>query len=462
MDQDLIAVLIDDDRERRALMARLLTSAGIRTESEVSHGIQAIRPITTFQPSFIFVSFEEPLSRAIQTVESVSLAAPDAVIVGYADDASTFAYQRAIRAGAKYLIDTPTSEREMQAVVESIRPRTAAGGRAAGSIVTVAGPKGGIGKTTISVNIASSLAHENKGSVLLIDLDPDFGDAGILLDLNTNYSTARAARDQGDFEFESFKRALSLHESGAYLLGAPQRFHERLGTTPEDLKSLVAFASQAFDYVILDTPCTLDDLVITAFNSADVTLLTTTLEFASLRNAALLLENMVYEGTPRERVVVVANHTDSLSAFSPGDAAEVLERQSVWEIPFDPAMPKSTQVGRPLTLSQPKSLASMSLRALASRLGEHPDRIDRRITVRGESVAPQEVRERLFSIVRATRPVAEPAFIFSAAKRANTYHVNGCPVEARLATRLEAPLADLPGHLKPCRVCLPEPTAAAA
>lgn len=185
-------------------------------------------------------------------------------------------------------------------------------------------------KTTVSVNLASTLAKEHHGSVLLIDLDPDFGDAGLLLDINTNDSTARAARDQSRFEFDSFRRICSIHESGAYLLGASQRFSERVATNPSDLEALLQFAAQSFDFVLVDTPCTLDDLVVTAFNTADLTLLTTTLEFGSLRNAVLLQANMAYEGTSRERTLVLANHTDRVAAFSAGDAAEVLGREKIW------------------------------------------------------------------------------------------------------------------------------------
>jgi len=114
-------------------------------------------------------------------------------------------------------------------------------------------------------------------------------------------------------------------------------------------------------------------------------------------------------------------------------------------------------LGQPLAITRPKSAASKSLRALAGRLGEGPARIDRRIAVRGVSLAPAEVRERLASLVaRQTEPEPLPAirYVFSAAKRANTYHVEGCAVERRLTGRSLAPLDELPANLRPCRVCL--------
>ena len=460
MEQLRVVALIDNVEDRRAALAGLLRSAGLHVALSLPHGIDAVTAARREAPPLVFISFEEPLPRAIQTVEEVALAVPDAIIAAFADEADTHAYRRALAAGAKYLIDTPLSENEMRNVIEAILPdgpRTPV--RDAGSVVVIAGQKGGIGKTTISVNLASSIAHENRGSVLLIDLDPDFGDAGILMDLNTNISTARAARDQALFEFDTFKRSLSLHESGAFLLGAPQNFAERLATSPAEVRQLVEFASHAFDYVLIDTPCMMNETVVAALNIADVTLVTTTLEFGSLRNTSLMLQEMAYEGGSPERTVVVANHIDPVAGFSVGDAAEVLERESVWEVPYDQAMPRATQLGQPLAITRPKSAASKSLRALAGRLGEDPARIDRRIAVRGVSLAPAEVRQRLATLV-ARQAQPEPGqlpairYVFSAAKRANTYHVEGCAVERRLTGRSLAPLDELPANLRPCRVCL--------
>jgi pilus assembly protein CpaE len=455
--------LIDNAEARRDLLSGLLTGAGHEITVNGPHGIAAISGLARAAVQLVFVSFEEPLPRAIQTVEEVVNAAPDAIIVGFADEADTHAYRKAIAAGAKYLIDTPVSESEMRAVIDAVLPAAPHTPlRDSGSVVVVAGQKGGIGKTTISVNLASSLAHENRGSVLLVDLDPDFGDAGILMDLNTNISTSRASRDQAEFEFETFKRNLSMHDSGVFLLGAPQSFAERLPAAPADIESLIAFASRAFDYVLIDTPCVLNDTVMAALNIADVTLVTTTLEFASLRNTTLMLREMEHEGVSPTRTVVVANHIDPVAGFSTGDAAEILERESIWEVPYDRSMPRSTQLGAPLTVSHPKSAASKSLRALASRLGQDPAQIDRRIAVRGVSLAPPDVRMRLASIVRrddeasipTPAPPEEAVYVFSAGKRATAYHLEACAVGQRLADSSTALRAALPGNLRPCRVCL--------
>jgi|GEM_PF-6142932 len=459
MDYRPSAALIDSEPGRRIALSRLLSAAGLELVVEKAIGIEAVETVRRAAPDLVFIAFEEPLPRAIHAVEELSACAPGAVVVGFADEADTNAFRRAIEAGAKYLIDTPASEAEMRAILQALGPREPRPVRETGTVAVIAGQKGGIGKTTVSVNLASTLARDNRGSVLLVDLDPDFGDAGILLDLNTNLSMARAAREQAQFEFESFKRGLSVHESGAYLLGAPQSFAERLGASPDDLEALIRFASRAFDYVLIDTPCVLNDTVMAALSVADVTLVTTTLEFSSLRNTSYLFRELLEAGVSPERAVLVANHIDPVASFSPGDAAEILEREAIWEVPYDRAMPRSTQLGVPLTTSRPKSAASKSLRALAYRLGEDPARIDRRLAVRGTPSAPAEVRERLISLVRP-KP-AGPLFAFGAGKRSTTYHQEGCKVERRLAERRMAVLEELPRGLRPCRVCLGDATAAA-
>lgn len=459
------AALVDGDPVRRSALRALLEATGVIVEPATGPGVALLSALRTARPQWVFLAFEEPLARAATTAEAIAQALPDTTIVAFGDDTSVPVYQRAIRAGAAYLIEPPQTPAEVQHVLDALQKRASPPLERPleGTVVVVAGPKGGIGKTTISVNLASALAAENHGSVLLVDLDPDFGDAGIMLDINTNVSAARAARQQAHLEFESFRRSLATHRSGAFLLGAPQNFGERLQASPEEIRSLIGFAAQAFDFVVIDTACMLDDTVLTALEVADVTLLATTLEFASLRNAAVLLDDMAYEGAPRDRSLVVANHLDPVPNFSVGDAAEVLERESMWEVPFDRAVPRSTQRGEPIALTSPRSPASRSIRALAARLGEDPRNIDRRVVVRGESLAPPGVRERLLRVVQSARRTLEPVYSFSTSAKSAVFHVPGCNLERRIAavSRASAPASAVPGHLRPCRVCLPRQGAAA-
>lgn len=179
------------------------------------------------------------------------------------------------------------------------------------------------------------------------------------------------------------------HPSGAFVLGAPARVGEWLKVTPEQLEALVETAAALYDYVILDTPGAFNDAVATAMDLADNILIVTSLEMSSVKNTALLLDVLLEEGAAGERALIVANCTSADTGINMIDLVPSLKRDSIWKIPFDPAIRKASQVGKPAVMANPTSPASQSILAMARRIEVSPDRIDRRSVVRGEAL-PRE------------------------------------------------------------------------
>jgi MinD-like ATPase involved in chromosome partitioning or flagellar assembly len=151
---------------------------------------------------------------------------------------------------------------------------------------------------------------------------------------------------------------------------------------PEEMTSLVEMGSSLFDYVILDTPGALSDTVEAAVSSADHLLVVTSLEITSVKNTSLLLAALGQQHYPPEQILVVANHTHPRVGQHAVDLAATLERDSIWEVPFDSAVRRGSQDGQPPVLSHPSAPASRSLRALARRLVDEPGCLDRRRIVR--------------------------------------------------------------------------------
>lgn len=178
------------------------------------------------------------------------------------------------------------------------------------------------------------------------------------------------------------RRLARPHVSGAFVLGASSTVDEWNAVGSHQLEALISVAIQAFDFVVIDTPGVLTPAVVVGMLAADVVLIVTSLEFASAKNTGLLLEILVLEDFPLERLHVVANHTMPDTGLDVLDLVPALSRNSIWSVPYDREVVRGSQEGVPVVMRSPGSPASRSLLALATRLADDPRRLDRRAAVR--------------------------------------------------------------------------------
>ncbi len=380
------AVVIDDNAEIRANVCALLESEGLTVAASVAHGTAGVQDARDAAPDIVFVAFEHPILRAVQSIDFLSDALPDTPILAYAKSEEVAVFQQAIRAGARYLLHAPLQLEDVQrALAAALGRSTPDSGNSTGRVVAVVGQKGGIGKTAVSVNLASALARDTRGSVLIMDFDTTFGDVGLNLDTHSPSTLAQAALGVSRLDMHSFKEAVSEHESGAFVLSAPAHVGEWLHVQPAELEALVEVAASLFDYVVVDTPGAYNDAVASAVAVSDTLLIVTSLEITSVKNTSLLLAILDEEGYPAGRSQVVVNNTALDTGLKITDSAPVLERESIWNVPYDPRMRRAGSNGQALVMTHPESPASQSIRALAHRIATEPNRIDRRATLREET-----------------------------------------------------------------------------
>jgi pilus assembly protein CpaE len=381
-----VAVVDDDERARQSLCA-LLEIEGLQVVARAGQGQAAAELVRDAEPEIVFVAFERPILRAVQTVDYLSLSLPGSTVLAYAASDDVAVFQQAIRAGARHLLHAPVRPADVQRVLAAALGTAVAAGanRGVGHVISVVGQKGGIGKTAISVNLAAVISSETKGSVLIVDFDTSFGDVGLALDTQSPATVAQAATGLAKLDADAFKESLSEHASGAFVLSAPAHVGEWLQVRPNELEALVELGASLFDYVVVDTPGAYNDAVAAAVAVSDTLLIVTSLEVTSVKNTSLLLAILETEGYPEGRLQVVANNTVMDTGLKITDTAPVLERTSIWNVPYDAEMRRSGTAGAAHVLHRPDSLASQSIRALANRIVTEPERIDRRKTLREET-----------------------------------------------------------------------------
>lgn len=379
MGRNPLVMIIDEDPIFRQELQGMLTPARLAVVAECGYGVEAASLAEELKPDLFLAAVEEPIARAVQTIEAVRSIRPGAPVIAYSSSTDLATVRQVMHAGARDLLAHPFKVGELLTAIEMAmrnadrEPGAAAAPPPAGTILTVFGAKGGIGKTTITTNIAAAIAKNTDNSVLVMDLDTRFGDVAIMLDIDPTTTVAEMASQVQMLDRATFKNALIEHSSGVYVLPSPKHPNHWRQVEAEDIKELARFASRIFDYVILDTPGAFNDIVGAALDVANQVLVVTSVDMASIKDTSFVLDVLESEGFPEDRLFLTVNHPNGANAIRAADIERVLRKHVFWEIPHDPQMTLSTQVGLPVVLAKPKSRAGVNLSGLAAKITGKPN-----------------------------------------------------------------------------------------
>jgi len=371
-------IVIDQQPVNRAEVQKMLALSGFAVLGEGGYGIEALSLAKEVQPDAIVMALEEPLVRALQTMEALSDLLPESPIVVYSSINDAANVRKAMQVGAKDYLVTPLKEEELircmhAALSQEERRRQLLAGEleapaAAGTVITVFGAKGGIGKTTIAANLASAIVAQSNQSVVLVDLDTRFGDVAILMDIPVERSIANLAMPEEEITKEIIEECLYTHTSGIRVLPAPIRPTDWRNVHAGHIERIVGVLTQSYDYVILDTPGTFNDIVARALELASICLLIATVDMASLKDTLLALDMLRSWSFPSERLKLVINSTNDVNNLQPQDIKRMLGREVFWTIPFDRVVTTSSQSGIPVVVAKPDTAAAKSLTEMALAL----------------------------------------------------------------------------------------------
>ncbi|MEL6270486.1 MAG: AAA family ATPase, partial [Chloroflexota bacterium] len=182
-----------------------------------------------------------------------------------------------------------------------------------GHIIACFSPKGGVGTTTVAINLASSLMGPNS-KVLLIDADIQFGDIGVFLNLQAQSTLADIIENANDLDVEYFENIVVTHPTGVKVLLGPPRpeFAEQVYSVPDSVIEIIKQVRYSYDFIIIDTASRLDDLTVGICDMASSILLVSTPTLPSVRNVrnALDLFDQLYEGSSQKVKLVLTQVHD--------------------------------------------------------------------------------------------------------------------------------------------------------
>ncbi|MGE6487444.1 AAA family ATPase [Paenisporosarcina sp. NPDC076898] len=234
-----------------------------------------------------------------------------------------------------------------------------------GKVFTVCSTKGGIGKTTVAVNLAVAFSKKMM-KVAVVDLDLQFGDVAMFLDVKPKQSIYEWVKE--DQEGENIERYMTPYQDGFSILAAPPRPEFAEVITGKDVKKAIGQLKQEYDVVIIDASSHMNENVLVALEHADEILAMTYLDLPTLKNSKLLIDTLVSLELG-ERVKVVLNRQSKEKGIKTDMVEKVLGRKIHTAIPvMDKAMLTAVNEGKPLCYSTPKSPVAKQIFRLAESL----------------------------------------------------------------------------------------------
>lgn len=370
----LIAANLED---RQYLCAGLAAGAEIEVAGQARDERETVRLAHALRPDIVLLAAGlPPLGSAAAEKLAVSGLPLETILV--TPDTSSANLRAAMRAGAKDSISSAATPAEICECVRSVHaealrrrsPEFAAGAApsAGGKIIAVSGAKGGIGKTTLAVNLAAALAVETGTPTVLLDLYTQFGDAALMLNLFPRRTLADLVKnDTADIDYPLLEEHLERHECGLRVLAgasAPLPLH---ALSPECLAQMLSLLRRENCSVVLDVPPVLHDTTRLAVSEADTVLLVANLfDLTTLADTRLWLDALCGSCVAPDAVQIILNRASPANRLPLPDITRTLGRSAQCLLPNDGKLvPASVNAGIPFVLSHPNSKVACSVFGLA-------------------------------------------------------------------------------------------------
>jgi len=366
-------LFVDDEDQIRKLMTTYLTRQGYEVVT-ATDGYEALKSIRSRAPSLVITDVTMPnmngfeLTRRLRAdhrtarIPVLMLSArkqADDVLTGYAEGADEYVAKPVEMAVLGAKIDVLLKRMKAMAG-DTVKRR--------GRVVLFGHGKGGAGTTTLAVNAAASLAETKLYRVGLLDLNLEFGNAHMHLDLHPAQTLSHLARiDPAQLDDEVFSRLLTLDRSGIQLVqGSDAPENAELVTVPLVQQGIDRLRA-ATDYVIVDTAATFTQQTLAALDASDAVVVVAQPNIPSLKAGKDWLDVLEKLSYPRERTLLVVNRT-SQSGLEADQVSRFFNRKPDLVVPYTPMFDDAADRGRPLVILRPDNAATKVLKDLAAQI----------------------------------------------------------------------------------------------
>lgn len=336
------------------------------------------------QPDLVVVGPDSDLDIALSVAEKLDAEHPEISVVLVAVPSASV-LERAMHAGTRGVLSPDAEQAEIESVVsraitvarrrrDLVTPVIDTGPK--NRVIPILAAKGGSGKTTVSTNLAVSLAHAYPGDVVIVDLDLQFGDVASAFGLEPIHTFTDVARHSGPMDVTRIKTLLTPKQSaGLYVLAAPDSPAEADDLDPKMVRDIINLLATEFPYVIVDTSAGIDEFTLEVLDLASDLVLLASMDVPSVRAVAKEIDALEMLGLRNSDWHLVLNRASSKVGLTIEDIETTLGLEIDVRIPSSRSIPLSVNRGVPVAIQERKSPVGRSFAELARRTS-HADNQD--------------------------------------------------------------------------------------
>jgi pilus assembly protein CpaE len=382
IDPTPVMAIVNDLATQQQIRTAIQSDDEFLLVEELESADKASKRIRSAMPSVILVDHQIQGQPSLDLVDELALQFPDIPMVAMLGAKDTLQAQQFMLAGVRGFMIKPFTQVNLLSTLRRMRDlearrrvaQTTSDGKSSErteplQVITVFSPRGGVGCSTIAINLAVALHEQLEAEVLLLEGKLLFGHLGLMINMRPRNTIADLIPHAGALDASLVEEVVSRHASGIHVLLSPMDLNVAQGIRPEALYGVVKGVSQAFDFIVIDSGSFLNENTVTLMDIADLILLVTTPDLAALHDTSRFIQASSTLAFPAEKLLTVLNRGGMVGGLKGKHIESSLHHELFAQIPDGgSSVIRSLNRGVPLLLGSPRNPVSREIRLLATKL----------------------------------------------------------------------------------------------
>lgn len=373
-------IIVDDIAETRNNIKGLLSlEKSIEVIGEAVNGEEAVFITKEARPDIVLMDINMPVMDGIKATEQITLNVPETAVIIMSVQGENEYLRKAMSAGAREFISKPFSSDELVRTITNTydmqlkrREVTSAGKtveEVKSKIITVFSTKGGVGKTTIASNLAVSIARSSKKRVALVDLDLQFGDVAVMLNVSVKNTISDLIKEVNQMDSDSISDYMVTHFSGVRVLPAPIKPEYAEYITSAHVEKILQVLKESYHYIIIDTSASFHETVLTSLDMSDRIFFISTLDLPTIKNVKSGMDVMESLHYPQDKISIILNKASEQFGIKYKDFENTI-KHPIWSyIPEDSqTVVSSANKGFPFVMTRTETKVAKAIIGIASQI----------------------------------------------------------------------------------------------